>query len=118
MKRTGFVLFFAAVVAGLLSAGCARTLRDDSFRLGLQASEGEQWDEAVLRWEKAVELSPRSVSAHNNLAVAYEKKGRWEAARKEYKKALELDPSNTYVKDNFDRFQGNLDVWKETDEKK
>jgi Flp pilus assembly protein TadD len=118
MKRTTFVLLFAAVVAALLSAGCARTLRDDPLRLGFRASEGERWDEAVLRWETAVERSPRSVSARNNLAVAYEKKGRWEDARREYEKALELDPSNTYVKDNFERFQENLDAWKDADEKK
>jgi Tfp pilus assembly protein PilF len=118
MKRISFVLLLAAGLAGLLSVGCGGTLRNDPLRLGFKASENELWDEALLRWEQAVELAPRSVSAHNNLAVAYEKKGRWEDARKEYEKALELDPSNTYVKDNFDRFQGNLDAWKETDEKK
>jgi Flp pilus assembly protein TadD len=113
MKRTTFVLLVATVVAVLLSAGCARTLRDDSLRLGFRASENEQWDEAILRWEKAVELAPRSVAAHNDLAVAYEKKGRWEDARKEYEKALALDPSNIYVKHNFERFQENLDFWKD-----
>jgi Flp pilus assembly protein TadD len=118
MKRTSFAVLFAAVVAVLLSAACARTLRDDSLRLGFRASENEQWDEAVLRWEAAVERSPRSVSARNNLAVAYEKKGLWEDARREYGKALELDPSNTYVQYNFDRFQENLDAGKEADEKK
>ena len=113
MKRTAFVLFFAAIVAALLTAGCARTLRDDSLRLGFRASENEQWNEAILRWETVVERSPRSVSARNNLAVAYEKMGRWEDARKEYEKALALDPSNIYVKHNFERFQENLDFWKD-----
>lgn len=118
MKRTTFVLLFAAIVAVLLTVGCARTLRNDLLRLGFKASENELWDEALLRWEKAVEIAPRSVSAHNNLAVAYEKKGRWEDARREYGKALELDPSNTSVQYNFDRFQENMDAWKEADEKK
>ncbi|HEX2694991.1 MAG TPA: tetratricopeptide repeat protein [Acidobacteriota bacterium] len=117
MKRTSFVLMFAAVVATLLSVGCGGTMRNDPLRLGFKASEGELWDEALLRWEKAVELAPRSVSAHNNLAVAYEKKARWEDARKEYEKALELDPSNLYVKHNFDRFRENMDVWKAGAEK-
>lgn len=118
MKRKLFVLLFAAAAAALLSAGCARAFRDDPLLLGFRASENEQWDDAVLRWETAVELSPRSVSARNNLAVAYEKKGRWEDARKQYEKALEIDPSNTYVKYNFERFQENLDAWKGADEKK
>jgi Flp pilus assembly protein TadD len=117
MKRTTFVLLFAAVVAALLSTGCARRLRDDPIRLGFEASENENWDEAVLRWETAAARAPRSVPAHNNLAVAYEKKGRWADARKEYEKALELDPSNTYVMYNFDRFRENLDVWNDGPEK-
>jgi tetratricopeptide (TPR) repeat protein len=111
-NRASIFLLFAVPLI-FLSVGCGGKLRNDPLRLGFLASEEEQWDEALLRWEKAVELAPRSVSAHNNLAVAYEKKGRWEDARKQYEKALALDPSNPYVKNNFDRFQENLDVWKD-----
>jgi Tfp pilus assembly protein PilF len=117
MKHSSFVFMFAAVVAALLFVGCGGTMRNDSLRLGFKASVNELWDEALLRWQKAVEIAPRSVSAHNNLAVAYEKQARWEDARKEYEKALELDPSNLYVKQNFDRFRENMDVWKAGAEK-
>jgi Flp pilus assembly protein TadD len=116
MKRISFIILFMLGVA-LLFAGCGGSLRNDNIRLGFKASESELWDEALARWEKAVELAPRSVAAHNDLAVAYEKKGRWEEARKEYEKALELDPSNLSVKHNFERFQENMAVWKDVAEK-
>jgi tetratricopeptide (TPR) repeat protein len=116
MKHTSFILLFA-IGAALLLVGCGGSLRNNNIRLGFKASEDELWDEALLRWEKAVALAPRSVAAHNDLAVAYEKKGRWEDARKEYEKALELDPANVSVKHNFERFQENMDVWKDGAEK-
>ncbi len=112
MKRSSVVLLFA-LGAAIFFAGCGGSLRNNNIRLGYKASENELWDEALARWEKAVELAPRSVAAHNDLAVAYEKKGRWEDARKEYEKALELDPANIYVKHNLERFQENVDFWKD-----
>ncbi len=116
-NRAPICLPLAAVILTLLSTACGGRLRNDPIRLGFQASEEELWDEALLRWEKAVELAPRSVAAHNDLAVAYEKKGRWEDARKEYERALELDPANTYVQYNFNRFKENLDFWKDEADK-
>lgn len=116
MKRTSFILLLM-LGAALLFAGCGGSLRDNNIRLGYKASENELWDEALARWEKAVELAPRSVAAHNDLAVAYEKKGRWEDARKEYEKALALDPANLSVQHNFERFQENMAVWDDVAEK-
>jgi Tfp pilus assembly protein PilF len=117
------ILLLAAVIISLLS-GCGRPLRLNQLQFGVWASEKDLWDEAFFRWKKAVAADPRSVAAHNNLAVAYEKKGLWEEARKEYGIALKLSPKNTYVKFNLDMFQENLDslkkdeARKEADEKK
>ena len=117
------VLLLAAVISSFQS-GCGRPLRLNQLQFGVWASEKDLWDEAIFRWKKAAAADPRSVAAHNNLAVAYEKKGLWEEARKEYGIALKLAPKNTYVKYNLDMFQENLDslkkdeVQKGADEKK
>jgi Tfp pilus assembly protein PilF len=116
-NRAPILLLLFAILLALLSTACGGKLRNNPIRRGFQASEEELWDEALLRWEKAVDLAPRSVAAHNDLAVAYEKKGRWEDARKEYERALVLDPSNTYVQYNFNRFKENMDFWKDEDDK-
>ena len=55
----------------------------------------------IFRWTKAAAADPGSVAAHNNLAVAYEKKGRTADALREYELALKLDPDNAYVKSNY-----------------
>lgn len=81
----------------------------DQIGFGIWAADRDLWDEAIFRWKKVLAQEPRSVAAHNNLAVAYEKKGLWEEARKEYEAALKLDPDNPWVKFNHEKFRNNLE---------
>ncbi len=117
MKTRATIGLLLAAAAALLLSACGSTMKNSELRLGFKASEEELWDEALARWEKAAASAPRSLSAHNNLAVAYEKKGRWEDARKEYEAALALDPSDIYVKHNYERFLENLSFWSDGAEK-
>lgn len=89
--------------------GCASNPTNNQIKFGIQSAEMELWDEAIFRWTKAIELNPRSAAAHNNLAVAYEKKGLWEEARKLYEAALELSPNNKYIQSNFESFKNRLE---------
>ena len=87
-------------LAGLVSS-CASSPGNEQIRFGVWASHQNLWDEAVFRWKKALETKPNSPAAHNNLAVAYEKKGLFDEALKEYEIALKLAPNNSYVKSNY-----------------
>jgi tetratricopeptide (TPR) repeat protein len=104
--KRGIVLAFLGIA---LASGCAGPPRMDQIHFGIWAAERDLWDEAVFRWKKVLDQEPGSVAAHNNLAVAYEKKGLWEEARKEYEAALKLDPDNPWVKFNHDNFQKNFE---------
>lgn len=100
----------AAVALGIaLVSGCAGPRRLDQVAFGIWAAERDLWDEAIFRWRRVLAAEPGSVAAHNNLAVAYEKKGLWQEARKEYQAALKLDPENPWVKSNYARFQAYLE---------
>jgi len=108
MDRPLRPLLFAVVLAAgcaLFLGGCASAGAPSQLKFGLWAAERNLWDEAIFRWQKVLAAEPSSVPAHNNLAVAYEKKGLWEKARAEYEAALKIDPENTYVKKNLDRFK-------------
>jgi tetratricopeptide (TPR) repeat protein len=104
--KRGIIAFFLGLV---LVFGCAGPRHMDQTRFGIWAADRDLWDEAIFRWKKVLAQEPGSVAAHNNLAVAYEKKGLWEEARKEYEAALKLDPDNPWVKFNYKKFQGNLE---------
>ncbi len=110
-----YVLLLIAIT--LILAGCSRSYKSSQIQFGIFAAQNQLWDEAVFRWKKAVQLNPESAAAHNNLAVAYEKKGLLDEAEKEYETALKLDPKNSYIKANLENFKKSL-ASQDEDEKK
>ena len=108
---------FLLIAFTLILSGCSRSYKSSQIQFGIFAAQNDLWDEAIFRWKKAVQSNPESAAAHNNLAVAYEKKGLLEEAEKEYETALKLDPKNSYIKANLENFKKNLESQGE-DEKK
>jgi Flp pilus assembly protein TadD len=102
----------AALAAALLLTACASTRTaprpSDQLAFGVWASQNNLWDEAIFRWKKALEANPASVAAHNNLGVAYEKKGLFKEALSEYEAALKLRPDDSHVKSNLKKCKENI----------
>ncbi|MFP4081325.1 MAG: tetratricopeptide repeat protein [Candidatus Aminicenantes bacterium] len=84
----------------------------NQLQFGIEAAQKDLWDEAIFRWKKVIAHHPQSAAAHNNLAVAYEKKGWWEEAKKEYEIALKLNPDNSYIESNYEKFKKNQELSK------
>ena len=110
-----YVLLLIAIT--FILAGCSQSYKSSQIQFGIFAAQNQLWDEAIFRWKKAVQLNPESAAAHNNLAVAYEKKGLLDEAEKEYETALKLDPKNSYIKANLENFKKSL-ASQDEDEKK
>lgn len=91
-------------------AACARDLATTPLNTGVIAAGEDRWEEAVQNWKKALEQDPDSAAAHNNLAVAYEKRGALEEAGREYETALRLDPRNALIRVNYEAFKARLDA--------
>ena len=89
---------------------CSRPLATGPLAAGVAAATEGRWEEAVRFWEKALEERPGSAAAHNNLAVAYEKRGAFEEAGREYEAALRLDPGNAAIRENVDAFKLRLEA--------
>ncbi|MEA2005420.1 MAG: tetratricopeptide repeat protein [Acidobacteriota bacterium] len=114
------ILLYSFIVFPLviLFSGCTQPLAKTQLVFGIQAAEKDLWDEAIFRWEKVLQEEPTSAAAHNNLAVAYEKKGLLKEAEKEYEAALKLAPENKYIKSNYQKFKENYPIKKKNNEKK
>lgn len=98
--------------------GCTSSFHKTQITFGIKAAQDSLWDEAIFRWKKVSDSNPKSVAAHNNLAVAYEKKGLLEEAEKEYSIAKKLGPNNKYVQSNYEKFKKrHREQKKEKDEK-
>ncbi len=83
---------------------------DFSFlcRLGHALVRWGRYDDAVEVLQKAVSLNKSSVVAHNNLGVAFERKGMLAEALKEYKLANHIDPEDKTARQNMERLQKKL----------
>ena len=108
MKR--FPLLIPPLFLLCLSLGCRPPRVSPALAAGIAAAQADNWEEAVRHWQSVLEKEPRSAAAHNNLAVAFEKRGAWEQARKEYELALGFDPDNRIIQDNFARFKARQDA--------
>ena len=86
-------------------AGDNRSKSKEQVEFGIKVAQNGLWNEAMYRWQKAVELDPTYAAAWNNLAIAYEHDGKFEQAKKAYEKALELDPKNLMIRQNYDLFK-------------
>jgi Flp pilus assembly protein TadD len=110
-------LLLSSIILAFLMTSCTSSLSKSQLDFGIKAAQNGLWDEAIFRWKKVVQSDPNSAAAHNNLAVAYEKKGYFEKAEIEYKKALELSPKNEQIQSNYQKFKENTEK-NEKDEKK
>jgi Tfp pilus assembly protein PilF len=103
------VLSSAVLVLALCAppaiAGTPRSEAKAHVKFGIEVAQKGLWNEALYRWEKAVEIDPTYAAAFNNLAVAYEHEGLFEKARKAYDRALELDPKNVSIRQNYEFFK-------------
>lgn len=118
MKKRIISSLLLIIPLAIVSSRCAPPFEKNQLQFGIQAAKNDLWDEAVFRWKKAVQIDPNSAAVHNNLAVAYEKKGLWEEAKKEYELALRIKPEDQYIKSNFDKFKKLYEEQKKDEDKK
>ena len=88
-KRQGFSKGSVSL-AQLRYAPPAKAVRE--MARAEEAILGGDMQEGIRRLEKAIEIHPQFIEAHNNLGVQYFKLGEVTRAADEFEKALELDP--------------------------
>ncbi len=97
----------AFVVLGASGAGAtvlrprvnvAKNGGDDSARLGNQAFDAENYDEAIRRYHHALAVSPKNPIVWYNLGVAHARKGELDEATRAYAAAVALSPEDEGMK--------------------
>ena len=102
----------------ILLSACSSSQSTDQIDFGIKAARLDLWDEAIFRWKKYLQVEPESAAAHNNLAVAYEKKGLWEEAKEQYYLAMKYDPKDKHIISNYKQFMRRYEARKDEIPKK
>lgn len=93
-----------AVVEASAADDAAKEASAD-MEFGYKAARRGYWQEALMRFEHANELTPGKPRILNNLAVAQEANGMYGEALLTYQTGLAIDPRNDALKRNYTRFQ-------------
>jgi Tfp pilus assembly protein PilF len=98
----------AALLVTIAAAPLLADQRDDAkkqVQFGIEVAQRNLWVEALLRFQRAVQIDPTYAAAYNNLAIGYEHEGDLDKARSAYEKALQLEPDNALIKQNYELFK-------------
>jgi Flp pilus assembly protein TadD len=107
LTKVGMALVLAASFsAGVAVAGDPNAKEASAeMKWGFKAARRGYWQEALVRFEHANELTPGRARILNNIAVAQEANGLFEMALLTYQEGLALEPNNRALRRNYSRFQ-------------
>ena len=78
----------------------------EQVEFGIKVAQNGLWNEALYRWQKAVELDPTYAAAWNNLAHrATSTRGSSRRRRRRTRRRSQLDPKNLLIRQNYDLFK-------------
>jgi Tfp pilus assembly protein PilF len=103
-RRVTACVFALLLVPAAAAFANDRSKAKEQVEFGIKVAQNGLWNEALYRWQKAVQIDPEYAAAWNNLAIAYEHEGRFEEAKQAYQKALQLEPKNLMIRQNYDLF--------------
>ncbi len=102
------LIAFLALPSAMTGAGERDNSKKEAraeMKFGYQAARRGYWQEALLRFERANELTPGQARILNNIAVAQEANGLFEEALLTYQTGLAVDPRDSGLRKNLARFQ-------------
>jgi len=123
--------YIAGLLTVLLLAGCAtvsdreRELNskenlaaaaEANTQLGIEYLRTGDYEQSLLKLEKALSLDPDKPEAHDAIAVLYERVGETGKAEQHYKKSLRLRPDNARGHNNYGQFLCSQERYAEADE--
>ncbi len=88
--KISIMLLVVLCLAGLALAESAQQF----FDRGVEASENDNYDEAIADFTKALEIDPNYAKAYGNRGITYAEKGQPDEAIADFNKALQINPKD------------------------
>jgi len=80
---------------------------------GNQAFIAKRYDDAIDFYKQAIAVNPRSIDAHYDLAISYEKKGMLDESIEAYKHVIKIDPTHAQAHNNLGIIYENKKLFEE-----
>ena len=93
-KASGLLLLSILISLAACAHIPAPESPEDHLLLGESLARKGKIDEAIVEFERAIEMRPNYVDAYTNLGAAYGQRGMLDQSISASKKAVELDPHN------------------------
>jgi len=100
-----FVLASMCAASVATAGDSAKKEASEDMKWGYKAARRGYWQEALVRFQHANELTPDQPRILNNIAVAQEANGRYEEALLTYQTGLSIAPGDRALQRNYVRFQ-------------
>jgi type IV pilus assembly protein PilF len=84
-----------------------------NMQLGIEYMRRQQYDIALNRLEKALEIDPNYADAHNAIAVLYEQLGQADQAQRHFQQAVQLNSSGSDIHNNYGQFLCKRGHWEQ-----
>jgi Flp pilus assembly protein TadD len=97
----GLVMATLLIVASLVACGGEKASSEEHFRLGNEAAQNGEFEQAIVEYEAVLKIEPDNTSALTNLGVVYYNTGQLELAIEQYDKALEIAPEDADIHSNL-----------------
>ena len=78
--------------------------------------EIKNYNEAMIAYEKVIQINPNFISAYNNLGVIHKKKGNLQKAINYYEKVIKLNPQNADAFNNLGLVYRDLKKYKDEED--
>ena len=103
MRRLFTLCALAApvVLAVMWGFGCQASPAVQHYDRGTNLAEAGQYEQAIVEFDKAIELDPNYPKVYANRGLAYSSLGEYDKAIADYSKAIELD--SNYAKAYYNR---------------
>jgi Flp pilus assembly protein TadD len=88
----GKAVLVLIVLALLCTPAFGQMTAKDWFERGNALYIDSKYEEAILAYDKAIEIDPQSEPTWNNKGTALDKQGKYDEAIIAYNKAIEIDP--------------------------
>ena len=100
-----FVLVSALLLTASIALADDRSKAKEQVEFGIKVAQNGLWNEALYRWERAVEIDPTYAAGVEQPRDRLRARGTFEEAKQAYEKALQLDPKNLLIRQNYDLFK-------------